>query len=871
LNPNKDLIDKIDRNEPTGEVLPLTVKDVSVKMGDRYQRTRPKLLDEQQQKPKKPKTSVDDRGNGEITSKNNVNKYKGHSVLSDDFYELSGIIYRPKTQETRQNYEVILSFIQDYIGDQPRDILCGAADEILIILKNDRLRDKERKREIEQLLGGVSDERFSQLVNLGKKLTDWSNEELEKLNGGVTGGDDENMEEDIDETVGVRVMIGDESENEDEENDVYEVNDQASEEEDEDNNDEYGEQLNHDSKYDQVIQGKSGEYSTGQAQKSSKTGLLQPHEIDAFWLQRKLGKIYDDPQQAQVKVKEVLDILKEARDERDVENQLVLLLGFDQFELIKLLRSHRNMVLYCTLLASAQSKEERDELEHKMRDDAELSLVLDALQRFDDDRAAQEDRQNNKQEKKSSKVTANGAQDLQSNGEQWNPQHVLNLEDLQFAQGGHFMANKKCQLPEGSFRKQKKGYEEIHVPANKPYVPEQGGLVPIDQLPRYAQPAFEGFKSLNVMQSAVHKAALESDENLLICAPTGAGKTNTALLCMMREIGKHVNPSDGTINVDQFKIIYIAPLKSLVQEMVGNFSKRLSAYNIRVAELTGDMQLSREQINETQVIVCTPEKWDIITRKSGDRTYTQLVRLIIIDEIHLLHDDRGPVLESVVTRTLRNMEATQEDVRLVGLSATLPNYKDVALFLRVNLQSGLFYFDNTYRPVPLEQQYIGITEKKALKRFQIMNELVYEKVMDNAGKNQVLIFVHSRKETGKTARAIRDMCMEKETIASLIKSTASMEILKNEAEQVKNLELKDLLPYGFAIHHAGMNRVDRTLVEDLFADRHIQVLVSTSTLAWGVNLPAHTVIIKGTFFSFFLSKKIRIVNFFIIKLRYASL
>ena len=55
-----------------------------------------------------------------------------------------------------------------------------------------------------------------------------------------------------------------------------------------------------------------------------------------------------------------------------------------------------------------------------------------------------------------------------------------------------------------------------------------------------------------------------------------------------------------------------------------------------------------------------------------------------------------------------------------------------------------------------------------------------------------------------------------------------------------------MLPYGFAIHHAGMTRVDRTLVEDLFADRHVQVLVSTATLAWGVNLPAHTVIIKGT-------------------------
>merc|ERR1711871_579497 len=60
------------------------------------------------------------------------------------------------------------------------------------------------------------------------------------------------------------------------------------------------------------------------------------------------------------------------------------------------------------------------------------------------------------------------------------------------------------------------------------------------------------------------------------------------------------------------------------------------------------------------------------------------------------------------------------------------------------------------------------------------------------------------------------------------------------------MELKDLMPYGFATHHAGMNKVDRTLVEDLFRDGHIQVLVSTATLAWGVNLPAHTVIIKGT-------------------------
>lgn len=360
------------------------------------------------------------------------------------------------------------------------------------------------------------------------------------------------------------------------------------------------------------------------------------------------------------------------------------------------------------------------------------------------------------------------------------------------------------------------------------------------------QAAFEGFKTLNRIQSRLQHTALESDENLLLCAPTGAGKTNVALLCMMREIGKHIN-ADGTINVDEFKIIYVAPMRSLVQEMVGNFGRRLETYNITVSELTGDHQLTREQIAATQVIVCTPEKWDIITRKGGEKTFTSLVRLIIIDEIHLLHDERGPILEALVARTIRNIQTTQEDVRLVGLSATLPNYQDVATFLRIKPETGLFYFDNSFRPVALEQQYIGVTEKKALKRFQVMNEIVYEKTMEHAGRNQVLVFVHSRKETGKTARAIRDMCLEKDTLGQFLREgSASMEVLRTEAEQVKNQELKDLLPYGFAIHHAGMTRVDRTLVEDLFADRHIQVLVSTATLAWGVNLPAHTVIIKGT-------------------------
>ena len=133
---------------------------------------------------------------------------KGATVLSEGVDEMVGIMYRPKTQETRQTYEVLLSFIQEAIGDQPRDILCGAADEVLAVLKNDKLKEKEKKKETEQLLGGLAEERFALLVNLGKKITDFSSDEK------VATGD-----ENIDETYGINVQFEESSEEDDE--DVY--------------------------------------------------------------------------------------------------------------------------------------------------------------------------------------------------------------------------------------------------------------------------------------------------------------------------------------------------------------------------------------------------------------------------------------------------------------------------------------------------------------------------------------------------------------------------------------------------------------------------------------------------------------------------
>ena len=69
------------------------------------------------------------------------------------------------------------------------------------------------------------------------------------------------------------------------------------------------------------------------------------------------------------------------------------------------------------------------------------------------------------------------------------------------------------------------------------------------------------------------------------------------------------------------------------------------------------MQLTKKELSETQMIVTTPEKWDVITRKGGDVAIASLVRLLIIDEVHLLNDERGAVIESLVARTLRQVRS----------------------------------------------------------------------------------------------------------------------------------------------------------------------------------------------------------------------
>ncbi|GAA5916218.1 hypothetical protein JCM6882_001112 [Rhodosporidiobolus microsporus] len=428
---------------------------------------------------------------------------------------------------------------------------------------------------------------------------------------------------------------------------------------------------------------------------------------------------------------------------------------------------------------------------------------------------------------------------------------------------GMNLGGQKMALPLGTLRETKELYEEITIPAPRA-VPFRFNekLVPIQDLDVWGKRTFHAYKSLNRLQSIVFPVANKSNENMLVCAPTGAGKTDVALLTILRCLSTLASTPLTSLTTppslpppSQYKIVYVAPLKALAAEVTLKFSKRLSWAGVKVRELTGDMKLTKKEIDETGIIVTTPEKWDVVTRKgagSGDGEVADKVKLLIIDEVHLLHEDRGAVIESIVARTLRQVESSQSLIRIVGLSATLPNYVDVADFLGVNRYTGLFFFDSSFRPVPLEQHFVGVRGKPGsqLSRTNLDNA-AFDKVAElvKAG-HQCMVFVHARKDTVKTAQTLREKAVA-EGIADLLDPTGEevagkWQGFKRDLASSRNRELKELAAGGFGIHHAGMLRSDRNIAERMFEANVTKVLCCTATLAWGVNLPAYAVVIKGT-------------------------
>lgn len=120
---------------------------------------------------------------------------------------------------------------------------------------------------------------------------------------------------------------------------------------------------------------------------------------------------------------------------------------------------------------------------------------------------------------------------------------------------------------------------------------------------------------LNNLQSAIFESVYKTKQNILCCAPTGAGKTNVALLSILSIIND-IYDNEAKKLTKNFKVVYISPLKALATEIVNKFQSKLKYLGVQVREFTGDMSMSKKELQMVNIIVATPEKWDVVTRKN---------------------------------------------------------------------------------------------------------------------------------------------------------------------------------------------------------------------------------------------------------------
>lgn len=751
------------------------------------------------------------------TQTSNSNKIRQSNTA---FYH--NVKYNPTDEANREIYQQIISQVTSILGDDlPHDIILDTTDSIIVSMcedpnnTNDDGTMQNKKKEFESIfMTSISNYTFQTLVKLCGEISDYSNE-----------NDRQNDNDDH------LIAVAD-SEEEEEVNKVVEVTS--------------------DTETDTPLLKSPTDTNKFMFEESSgdnlilsdvSSKLLDISLISDIYLTKKLVSLLPELTNDEITqlYEKVIIYAQSSNDESaaTLENDLLKQLDFENYFLLDFLKKNKDIIKWGLQLSSA-SEDDKKNILHQIKEEG-LDSLADAYQNNDkisSKRKLSESIETNTLTKVSKKSTIES-----------NETHLkkLDLSKYEFASEENILFTEKVVLPEGSFKRLKPQYEEIHIPApTQPIIDYE--LIPISALPDWATPAFPSNEAgtFNAIQSKVFDTAFNSDSNILLCAPTGAGKTNVAMLATLRALSHFRNSEMGKIDLTNVKIVYIAPLKALVQEQVREFQRRLEYLGISVSELTGDANLSKQEMLNTNILVATPEKWDIITRKKVENPIVNMVNLVIIDEIHLLHDKRGPVIESIVARSLRSNYAFQVP-RIIGLSATLPNYDDVAKFLKVP-KKGLFHFDASFRPCPLSQQFCGITEKGSIKNLNAQNIACYDKVLESVLEgHQVIVFVHSRKDTLRTASWLKEQFILNNHTDKLIKrEKGGKEILISESNNIQSKGLKEVLKMGIGIHHAGLPRSDRSLNEDLFADGLLRVLVSTATLAWGVNLPAHTVIIKGT-------------------------
>ena len=335
---------------------------------------------------------------------------------------------------------------------------------------------------------------------------------------------------------------------------------------------------------------------------------------------------------------------------------------------------------------------------------------------------------------------------------------------------------------------------------------------------------------LPLQEMTIKRHGLFDRGNLLIQAPTSSGKTFIGEMAAIQAAMRRK------------KVIYLVPLKALAEEKYLDFKEKYTPYGLQVIISTRDHRDFDRQLEEGafSIAVVVYEKLAQLLVRRPERLGE--TALVIADELEILSDpERGALVEILLTRIL------QTGSRLIGLSAVIGGAEKLAAWMKaqlvfsdrrpVELRSGVL-FEGHFRYRTYNQRTED-TEKLVDMRADSTWEIVAENVhaFARAGESS-LIFVKAKHESRRAAQLLTrriDLDAATHTITALraLEPTRSRDYLMES------------LAHGIAFHNADLSPAERRIVEEGFRSGEILVMVSTSTLAVGLNMPARNVFITA--------------------------
>lgn len=326
---------------------------------------------------------------------------------------------------------------------------------------------------------------------------------------------------------------------------------------------------------------------------------------------------------------------------------------------------------------------------------------------------------------------------------------------------------------------------------------------------------------------------IEKNENVIVSAPTGTGKT----LIADYSIEKCIN--------EEKRVIYTAPIKALSNQKYREFSNLLGAEKVGV--LTGDTVINKH----APFLIMTTEIYRNILH--SDKELAAEIACVIFDEIHYISDeDRGTVWEESILMK-------PKETFLIGLSATIPNIGELANWIETVKQEKVNVVYHKERAVPLSHNIYCSGELLPIEKHEKLviyaeknnDERDYLKLLDsfNPSDFPILYFSFNRKvcfekaiEYGRDKKS-RDSSTKKK-IDTIVSRTLTQ--YERESDSIGNFNTYMNLFYkGIGVHHAGVLPILKLMVEELFENRLLDIIFCTETFAIGINFPVKTVCIDG--------------------------